>query len=232
MLQPYTASIPKTRVGALTDGGYVVNDDLAGLDGVVSIGIGNEVSFDMELAQLGAPVFQYDPTVDRPPLAHPRFAFRKLGWAKYDSETTRSLATMLSENQAPPDSRDLLLKFDVEDAEWGALDGLDPGLLDRFRIIVGEFHWLQRLRDDAFFEIAWRTFSLLTRHHVVTHLHANNTTGAEMVEGLFIPRLLEISLLRRDRATFTRSLDPIPSALDRPNNPALPDIVLSPFGVS
>jgi hypothetical protein len=228
LLRPHTASIPKIRIGSRGDGGYVVNDDLADLNGVVSIGIGNEVSFDLDLANQGLPVFQYDPTVNGPPVPHPLFVFRKLGCGRQDSENTRSLATMLIENGVQ-DSRDLLLKFDVEDAEWDALDGLDPELLARFRSIVGEFHWLQRLGEDKFFMSAWHTFSLLTQNHIVTHLHANNCCGIELVQGVVIPRLIEITFMRRDRATFTPSHDPIPSALDHPNIPGTPEIVLMPF---
>ena len=229
LLRPHDATVPKIRLGSLADGGYVVNDDLAELDGVVSLGIGGEVSFDLALAQQGVKVFQYDPTVDGPPVAHRHFAFSKLGWARQDSDATRSLATMLIENGLQ-DSRDLLLKFDVEYAEWDALDGLDHALLDRCRLIVGEFHGLERLGDDGFFEQAWRVFSLLTRHHVVTHLHPNNCCGVELVQGVVIPRLIEITFLRRDRASFVKSHDPIPSVLDYPNVSYHPEIILTPFG--
>lgn len=228
-LRPQTASIPKTRVGAPCDGGYVLNDDLAGLDGVISLGIGGEVSFDLTLAYRGIAVYQYDPTVDGPPVGHSNFIFHKLGWAKKDGETMRSLATILTENGLET-SGDLLLKFDVEDAEWDALDGVDPDLLNQFRIIVGELHWLDRLREEPFFETASRALALLTRNHVVTHLHANNTQGVVMVEGIPVPQVIEITLLRRDRATFERSNEPIPSLLDRPNNQGSPDIVLTAFG--
>jgi len=229
LLRPHTANVPKIRVGSRGDGGYVVNDDLAGLEGVISLGIGNEVSFDLNLAQMGTSVFQYDPTVDGPPVRHPRFIFRKLSWARHDSEKTRSLPTILAENGVQ-DSRDLLLKFDVDDAEWNALEGINPELLARFRSIVGEFHWLQRINEVPFFEVAWRTFFLLTRQHIVTHIHPNNCCGVEVVYGVVIPRFVEITFMRRDRAIFTPSHDPIPSVLDYPNVPGNPEIVLTPFG--
>ena len=57
MLRPYSASCPKIRIGALGDGGYVINDDLSGLDGLISIGIGTDASFDFALAKRGRSCF-------------------------------------------------------------------------------------------------------------------------------------------------------------------------------
>lgn len=230
MLAPQAASIPKRRLGARHDGGYVINDDLRDLDAAISIGIGGEVSFDLDLAQQGVRVFQYDPTIAETPLPHRNFTFRRLGWAAMDGADTRSLAAMLAENQLV-DSRDLLLKFDAEDAEWDALATSDPAVLGGFRVIVGELHWLERLEDDGFFERAWQAMAVLTRDHVVTHLHVNNCGAVVVVQGVVIPTVVEISLLRRDRAHFAPSHAPIPGPLDFPNDVTLPDIVLTPFAV-
>ena len=228
MLRPYSASCPKIRIGALGDGGYVINDDLSGLDGLISIGIGTDASFDFALAEQGVRVFQYDPTVEGPPVHHSRFLFRKLGWAGHDTESTRSLDTIITENSLS-DHNGLLLKFDVEEAEWDAFQSVSAATLSKFRIIVGEFHWLDRIAQPDHFEIMWRTFSKLADNHVVTHLHANNCCRIVLVEGVVIPRLLEITYLRRDRASFVGAHDPIPTMLDYPNIPGMPELVLTPF---
>ena len=44
-----------------------------------------------------------------------------------------------------------------------------------------------------------------------------------------IPRLLEITYLRRDRASFVGAHDPIPTMLDYPNIPGMPELVLTPL---
>jgi tetratricopeptide (TPR) repeat protein len=228
MLRPYSARCSKLRIGALGDGGYVINDDLSRLDGLISIGIGADASFDFAFAERGVRVFQYDPTVEASPLDHANFLFRKLGWARDDTESSRSLETMIIENSLN-DTNNLVLKFDVEGAEWDALQSVSAATLSKFRMIVGEFHWLDRMVQGHRFQLMWNIFSALSNSHVVTHLHANNCCGVSLVEGVVIPRLLEVSLLRRDRSSFVEAYNPMPTALDCPNIAGMPELVLTPF---
>ena len=62
------------------------------------------------------------------------------------------------------------------------------------------------------------------------HLHANNYRGVAVVEGVPVPDVIELSLLRHDLDDFpSLAADPIPGPLDRPNHPLLPDICLNVF---
>jgi hypothetical protein len=228
MVRPHSASRPKIRLGSLGDGGYVVPDDLAGLDGVISLGIGDEVSFDLDLAERGCTIFQYDPTVDGPPKPHSNFHFERIGWARHDSGDARSLATMLDENHLQG-STDLMLKFDVEDAEWDALQSVAIDDLAKFRVVVGEFHGLETLTEPDRFQLICQAFERLTANHVVTHVHPNNNGGIELVEGIVVPRILEITFLRRDRAKFIADHQPIPTPLDYANVAWKREIVMTPF---
>jgi hypothetical protein len=228
LITPRSSTVTKTRVGRLHDGGYVINNDFDGLEGVVSIGIGDDVSFDEYFAGSGLRVYQYDPTVDGPVPNHPNFVFRKVGWARGNSLGTRDLAGILRENGLEK-ARDLLLKFDVEHAEWDALSATASETLAQFRIIVGEFHGISNLYKKQDFDFMHRTFSLFSQTHVVTHLHANNYAPLTVVQGIPLPWLIEISFLRRDRATFSPYRDSIPSSIDYPCHPLLPDLVLTPF---
>jgi len=64
LIKPNNSLFKKIRVGSLGDGGYVVPDDLKGIESVLSIGIGDEVSFDLDFAKKDIPVYQYDPTIN------------------------------------------------------------------------------------------------------------------------------------------------------------------------
>lgn len=220
-------TIKKIRIGGMNDGGYVVPDCILKCDTLLSIGIGNDVSFDLALANQGINILQFDNTIDIPPEPHPRLFFEKKGWGAHTKDDILDFNDIFSRVQALSPKR-LCLKFNVEGAEYEALENANANLLAQFDIIVCEIHRLDRLVNQTFFERVRHAIDKLTTHHVPIHLHANNYANATLVEGVPIPQVLEISFLRSDLDSFGEfSLDPIPGALDRPNNPSIPDICMT-----
>ncbi len=228
LLRPHNCMFRKIRIGSLGDGGYVLPDDISKISGVLSIGIGNEVSFDLHFAQLGMPIFQYDPAIEASPVQHPKFQFHKIAWASMDSESSRTLETM-HKTHGLNQNNDAILKFDTEGAEWETIPELRPDTLKSFRIIVCELHGLTSIANEQFRKVVEKTLRILTNSHTLIHLHANNCCGISVVEGVPIPAVVELTLLRNDRSKFTPSFDPIPGPLDFPNMIELPDLILNPY---
>ena len=219
----------KVRIGSQSDGGYVVPSIARASSLVVSIGIGNEISFDRELAERGAHILQFDHTIPGPPLEHPAMQYFKIGWSPFDGDTLWSLRTMMSHADWTH-ARHPVLKFDTEGAEWEAIDHTAIDDLDRFSVIVGEFHDLDRLGERAFFEKARAVFSKLAERHACVHLHGNNFSGFATVLGIPVPKVVELSYVHRSRVLVGGpSSEPLPGPLDRPNAPWLPDLCLRPF---
>ena len=219
----------KLRIGSDHDGGYVMPSSSLKAGAVLSIGIGNEVSFDDELARRGARVIQFDHTIERSPSTLPGIEFHRKGWGVRDEDPFVSLATMVRmlDWSAP---RHPILKFDTEGAEWACLDAADPADLERFEVLTGEFHEFQNLVNREHFDVVRRVFEKLERTHRVIHLHANNAGGMVLLGGIPFPRLLELTWMRKSSASFHgHSSEPIPGPLDRPNVPQLPDIHLRAF---
>jgi hypothetical protein len=219
----------KVRIGSDADGGYVLPSRALSSNLVFSIGIGNEVSFDKTLAERGAQIIQFDHTIPGPPLEHPNIRFLNRGWGPEDSDNLMSLSSMMKlmdwTHAVHP-----ILKFDTEGAEWESLDRSDSSDLAQFEFITGEFHDFQNLVQRDYFDKVLAVWSKLASTHYVVHLHANNAGGAVMVGGIAMPRLLELSYLRKDAAVFAgHSFEPIPGPLDRPNIPGIPDLCLRPF---
>jgi hypothetical protein len=69
----------KIRVGKECDGGSVMLDDFTGIVAAYSIGISDEVSRDLDIAQRGIEVFQYDHTIPSAPLRHARLHWTRKG---------------------------------------------------------------------------------------------------------------------------------------------------------
>lgn len=228
MLRPLQSRFRKVRIGSLADGGYVLPDDLDGISDLLSIGIGEEVSFDVHFARTGVPVYQYDPTVPGPPVSHERFVFHKTAWAPQDDANGKTLASMIRDHGLSG-TADAILKFDTEGAEWACMHAMSADLLKHFRIIACELHGFNSLGNPALLAQVRQTLNVLTRHHTVVHLHANNCCGISLVEGVPVPAVVELTLLRNDRSDFHPSLEAIPGPLDFPNMPDRPDLVLNPF---
>jgi glycosyltransferase involved in cell wall biosynthesis len=230
MLRPRAmAHMGKIRIGNAYDGGYVLPANALDCDGVLSIGIGTDVSFDLALAERGARVLQLDHTVAASPVAHAHFRFLRRGWGCVRNATFLDFPDILAE-YAPIGARRSLLKFDIEGAEYEVIETAAAADLANFEVIACELHDLRRLAEPEFYDRVHRTLARLTEGHVPVHLHANNYRGVAVVEGVPIPDVIELSLLRCDLDRFpSLASDPIPGPLDRPNHPLLPDICMNAF---
>ena len=152
LLRPFEmTSDHKVRIGGDADGGYVMPSLARKTNAVVSIGIGDQVSFDAELADLGATVLQFDHTIPGAPLAHERLRFHHQGWGPHDEGPLLSLHTMM-QGIDWPQARHPVLKFDTEGAEWDALAATSSEDLARFDVIAGEFHGFHNLNHRSVYD--------------------------------------------------------------------------------
>lgn len=211
------------RLGSDNDGGYLVLDHWAGIVGVISGGAGDNVDFEVEVAKRDIPVHVYDHTVGSLPcgdvegLIHHREPLGTSG---------TSLAAALT--RVP--EGELVLKIDIDGAEWGLFDGVQQEL-SRFRHIVLELHGLHQLGDSLWWERAQRVLRSLDATHASVHLHANNFGAYAIVGGVPVPDIIEVSYVRRDTYELAaRRASAVAHALDQPNDPTRPEYALSILG--
>lgn len=142
LLEPFDVQgLGKVRLGRPHDGGYVMLDDFGPVRAAYSVGINDDVSWDTAMAGFGIDIFQYDHTIDALPEPNPRFHWQKVGLAPAPADAMKTLPDLIRENGHEND-HDLVLKLDIEGAEWDVLPALPPGCLDQFRQIVIEVHGL------------------------------------------------------------------------------------------
>lgn len=205
----------KIRIGKEADGGYVMLDDFTGIGAAYSIGICDEVSWDLAMAERGIDVFQYDHTIDGLPLEHPRFHWSKTGLGPRATADLETLPRLLDRN-GHHGRDDLLLKCDIEGCEWEVLAALPDDCLGHFRQIVIEVHFLERLADPAFAALVERAVTVLTAGHRVIHVHANNHRPYSIVGGIPVPSVLEFTLVRTRDIGLETSDEVFPGPLDSP----------------
>lgn len=220
-LRPIDCGKQLIRVGPAGDGGYLVPDDLQGIEACFSPGTGDLVEFEEDCVRRGMKAFLADRSLDRPPELTSGCSFipRFIGATTDDEFITLDDWV---EQELPGSRGDLLLQIDIEGYEYETLLSASDSLMKRFRMIVGEFHNLDQLWNQPFFQIASRVFDKILKTHVCVHNHPNNLGGLVTWKGVEIPRTTELSFIRRDRATKDELVRSFPHPLDADNDPGPP----------
>ncbi len=223
-LHPLETDTPLRRLGPQGDGGYLVPDDLDGISACFSPGVSTVSGFEESCAELGMRVFLADASVDGPAVEHPQFSFAKRYVGAFSEGDFISAEDWVASSGIDADS-DLLLQMDIEGFEYETLLGMPSSLLERFRILVIEFHRLDQLWNRYYFQFVSRAFEKLLTSHACVHIHPNNAGPVQSYAGLEIPTLAEFTFLRRDRVTHPRPATLFPHPLDS-DNTQQPSVVL------
>ena len=190
----------KIRVGNRRgDGGYVMVDDLKGIVEAISAGIGGDASWDEEIASYGIEIYQYDHTVDCPPIRNKHFHFFKRKVCATPSANSESLSSMV---ERATSKEALLLKIDIEGSEWEVLEATSKETLQRFKQIVIELHHLSKLRNHHWRQTAIQVLKKLHDIFQVVHIHANNWGGFEIIANMPVPDVVEITYVNRKAYKF------------------------------
>jgi hypothetical protein len=217
-LHPRDSGSELMRVGPEGDGGYLVPDDLDEIEYVFSPGVSDQSGFEADLANRDMQVLLADYSVDGPAERNINFVFDK----KFVGSFTDDVYITLDEWKAwhiGAFDGDLLLQMDIEGGEYETLLACSEDLLQQFRIIVVELHFLDQLLCRPWFDIISRVFRKLLVNHSVVHLHPNNCCGSVKTMGLEIPRIMEATFYRNDRLTGDNYATDFPHPLDADNTP-------------
>ncbi|KQI71369.1 hypothetical protein AN191_13075 [Loktanella sp. 5RATIMAR09] len=225
-LAPVLTEQPLVRIGGQDDGGYLLPDDLSGVKALISPGVSTEVSFDLAIADRSIDVFMADASVDGPPVENPRFHFHPKFVDVYEDDKNMRLDTLCGLQPAGEDG-DRILQMDIEGAEYRVLLDLDEEILKSFRIMVIEFHHLDKMFASFPLDIIHATFQKLLRYHQVVHIHPNNVAEPTTRGDIIIPPIMEFTFYRKDRASVMKNQrQQFPHELDRDNVPGRPKLVL------
>ena len=220
-LTPYDVGIPLVRIGGEKDGGYLLPDDLEGIPALFSPGVSENITFDCAVMERGIASFMVDASVDGIEGDHPLADFQKLFLGPKTDGIFISLDDWV--NQKADSDSDLLLQMDIEGAEYAALSAASDETLQRFRIMVIEFHGMHRIFRPKYFRAYQAALEKINRHFVAVHLHPNNAQQPIEAGGYRLPSTFEVTFIRRDRFETAVVKDSVANELDRKNIPSLPD---------
>lgn len=219
------------RVGEDHDGGYVMCEDGLdkGLIGAYSYGINGFDGWGMSVAsQYNIPLNEYDCTNANQPAVcdgctvhfHNECILNNNAPAK---STFKTFTQQFQDaGNAKAADRSLLLKIDVEAAEWKIFAEEPVENMRKFRQIVVEYHWInQKENHDLYFKAVEK---IEAAGFAVTHLHGNNYGGGLQYFGEYsIPNVLEVTYIQKPAGGCAANV-PYHIPLDQTNNAALQEI--------
>lgn len=212
------------RVGGKNDGSYIMLDDFDNSKIAYSFGIGRNISWDECMADKGIDVYCYDYTIDGLPRENDRLHFNKIGISGIDKseEKLLSMSSILRKN-CHDGLRNIILKMDVEGAEWDFLESVSSDLLNCFSQMTFELHEVTGMTQRKTIIAALKK---INKTHQAIWLHGNNNGRVDTAGNIDIPSLLEITYVNRNQYKFIPTVYNCPIDIDEPNIKGKPDIVL------
>ena len=216
-LQPQDCGKELIRIGGEGDGGYLIPDDLDGLEYCFSPGVNTVCDFENDLASRGIKSFLADYSVDGPPIIRPEFVFDK----KFLGSSNRGHFFTLASWKGKylnDYSGDLILQMDIEGCEYEVIINTPDNLLSQFRIMAIEFHHLDLLFDPFVYSVFSSCFEKILENFYVAHIHPNNVGGSVTLGDIEIPKILEFTFLNKRRVCSTKPQRAFPHKLDNRNS--------------
>jgi hypothetical protein len=229
MLQPAAiTNCQLERFGESNDGGYLMCGNLlGGVQSGYSYGISGYDKWGCDIStKFDVTVHQYDCfDTTRPACFFGEMVFHE-ECVGDTSRTTEGLLfdTITHQLAKNGDSaKRIVLKIDVEGAEWDSLQSVPDGVLQQIDQLAVEFHWLEEnlqwVGDEKYIRVVQR----LKQFFEVGHIHFNNQScigdlapfPTHAYEVLFVSKRLAL-------VDSTRKAGG-PHPLDSPNNPSVAD---------
>lgn len=216
------------RVGKSNDGGYMMiyntlDQSFSQNKWAYSIGICDDVSWDLCMADHGYELFQYDHTIKSLPVKHKSFHWEKIGLTGNKESGSLKHITTLMINNGHDKADGGVLKMDIEGHEWTVFLDTDPEVWKRFDQIVMELHgFVSNANHDAIIGAIMN----LTRYHQPVHIHPNNMSRIEYRGDQVMADALEVTLLNKEKFDFVECDFESPTTMDQPCLSRLPEIKL------
>lgn len=222
------------RIGKKGDGGYYMAENEKGAysdsDCLIaySLGIADDVSWDLFMAEKGYNVFQYDGCIKQIPVNHPSFHWERINiTGDVESKTQKRLTTLLKQN-GHSDLRGMILKCDIEGSEWGMLNEMEESQLDCFDQVLLELHSLVYSQER---EAILSALEKLSHTHSLVYLHANNNGIVNYTDKMVTPDLIEGTFVNK-KFFETQELDAVlPLRTDDRNLSGKQDILVGRWNI-
>lgn len=196
LIEPRGTTMTLSRFGGKNDGSYVIPNEYCSPESfLISGGIENNNDFEIELANKGVTGIQIDYSILTPPIKHPNLSFQMKRIGTDDSEHTVSLRTLINNS---PSNRRIIMKLDIEGAEFESLNELTPEEMHKISCLVLEFHNLSKLDEEYFCVLLRNLNSKIQNQFSCVFVQANNGCLAYNIAGTLVPDNVEVTYIKRE----------------------------------
>lgn len=203
MLTTPQKTVSTLRIGGNEDGGYCIPNSLSEIECFFSPGYGGIKTFEDELALKNIPSYICDGSYQSIDALLGMQYFVQKNIAAYDGRNCVSLQTLIEESKFSR-SHNLGLQMDIEGDEYEILDSLETTILQKFQMLLIEFHDLELLVvSKRHCEKVTRVMKKLLETHDLVHVKANNAGGTISFKGSNLPNVIELSFLRKGERTLS-----------------------------
>lgn len=226
ILKPSENSFPLKRFGCEGDGGYVLVNSIKPETVCFSLGIAQEISFDISVAPCVSHIHMFDYSVASPPTCITNSTFYKLRVVRktQNPQSEIDLGTIFENFSL---NCPIILKVDIEGSEWEVFLGLSSENIGRCDQIIVEFHGIQNLPLHPKFETYVGFLKELSQSHTIVNTHINNWGRYDVIKGIPVPDVLEVTFVKKDMQRDAS--DDFHGKLNYPNNPSRSEFHLYPF---
>ena len=191
-------------LGKKRDGCYVLLNDFTNIKIAYSFGIGKKIQFEQYLADKGIDVYMYDHTINSLPYNHTKFHWKKVGISGKNKRNNllKSLEELIKEN-GHSSEENMILKIDVEHAEWESLSNITDKILSQFKYIVLELHFYDEKESNETL-LYYNVLKNLFKTHQCFYLRCANRYQIAYFGNNRICKYLEISYIIKKDYKFTK----------------------------
>ena len=212
------------RIGNNRDGGYLMAEDFVNGGVAYSFGIGTNVTWEKELSRHGYKIYMYDHTIPGVYDLPMNCQYHRMGLADSHSHGDElvELEQLICRN-GHDDMSMMVLKIDIEGAEWGFLNIVSGECLEKFDQIIMELHGLCELNALG---NKIRCLEKINETHQLIHIHPNNNGQILYLGGKAYCNLMEVTYVNKNRYMFCDTRETLPHVLDFPCLPFVKEIGL------
>ncbi len=162
----------------------------------LSLGVSPYSPWDLDMANFGYKVLQYDASIAKAPYNHQNITFHKKFVGAKDNADTIAFARIIAENNLSQNACNVL-QCDIEDCEWEILEQVDLGEMAKyFPQVLFEFHNCNP-NDEKLSQRRLAVLEKLREYYTPIHTHFN-CTAVYYGKGIFWCLQVEVTYLRND----------------------------------